>query len=317
MSIPIKNVKSFSPIKGRDQVSGGRGSIHFVTVATKLGLLIVPRTQYCLKVYRRDLIENLRVAMQVHIETLTDLFGANDNFLSSRVAKPLCIVQRNDEFLGFIMEEKKQGCYFDVRYPGGRYVRTLKYLDYFLISGHERIELAVPELSVQDRMELSLDFLQTLSLLHQKNIVVGDISGKNLIIQRKRDAARKLRVIFLDVDSFRSRHKLHPLGSESTPNWWAPENISHPEEPSTFESDVYKAALLITRFLGSASVASIPEEYIEDQSSAFLLLKSFGGHRLVETLSRCFHISPELRPSSSELLADFKSIMDEFKSITK
>jgi serine/threonine protein kinase len=246
--------------------------------------------------------------MHNYLNLLDTQLNVQSPFFTSRLARPLCIIEKDKKFLGFLMKEFNSGCTFEVQHNDGTSSTQLQEINYFLGSAQERIKLGVPSLAPYTRLKLLDDFLKTVSQLHKLEIVVGDISGKNLLLNFKVGAKTSNRVVFLDVDSFRLASKPHPLGTESTLNWWAPENIQDSSLQSTKSSDVYKAALLVKRFLHHIPESSTASYNVKKSSPTKDFLVKNEGQVLLDVLEAC-SASPKFRPSAQKLSFHFSSFV--------
>jgi serine/threonine protein kinase len=216
------------------------------------------------------------------------------------------------------MREFNEGCFFTKTYSDGQKVESLLELKVFLNSESERKRLGVPQLSTLDRIQIVADMLGTLAKLHQQGLVVGDLSGSNLLLQRKASRMGAVRVLFLDVDSFWFGGVSHPSGPESTLHWRSPEELEISSLPPSKATDVYKAALLIRRLMhqdantGSASY-DIYNSRISNQA-----LERIGGATLTKLISAALNSKITARPKAMELAYHFKAAADNLaKGVSK
>jgi serine/threonine protein kinase len=211
------------------------------------------------------------------------------------------------------MKEFREGCTFNLNLFEKPQTKSLCQLKCFLNSPNEQRVLGVPILGVSTRLLLVEDFLRTLSILHSTGIIVGDISESNLVVQRKKDAITKNRMIFLDVDSFSHVNRPNPLGAESTPGWWAPEQTGNTAQVS-HQTDVFKASLLVKRFLHHVNES--PSDSFRLKTSAVLskFLISNNGRHFKALLDKGTGSLPSERPTSKQLSAEFTKFLDHYLS---
>jgi serine/threonine protein kinase len=303
MALPVIDIRELSRLQSDPLASGGRGEVHPVYLGKQIGPG-VPPGRYLIKVYRKDLIEKRRKQMHEHLDFIDGKLENRSSYFSSRLARPLCIVNKNSNFLGFLMKELKSGSSYELHHDDGTTSTRLQELNVFLNSESERTRLGVPSLADRTRLRLMDDFLKTVSELHKMGLIVGDLSGKNLVLNFKPTAKNANRVVFLDVDSFRLSSKPHPLGPESTLNWRAPESEINPKSQSTKASDVYKSALVVKRFLHQLGDGVNDSYSIKKSSIARNYIISNGGQVLMDVLDSCYS-QQNLRPSMHKLSYHF------------
>jgi serine/threonine protein kinase len=213
----------------------------------------------------------------------------------SRLAIPIAVVEKTPgNPIGFLMREFKSGCVYTFT---GSYETSeqLQELKIFFNSRSEQKRLGTPDLSKFEIQILIGDLLNTLAKLHERGIVVGDVSHSNLVIQKE---AKKIRMIFLDVDSFSSFLEGHPLGLQRSLLYEAPEEEMG---QSSLATDVYKAALLIVRLMSQISGNSENTYAINSIEFCEQEIRAFGGGTLVEMVRRALAVSPDNRPTAAIL----------------
>jgi serine/threonine protein kinase len=208
------------------------------------------------------------------------------------------------------MPEFSNGCYFQKKYTHGPTRPSQRLLSDFLNFGAEQQRLGVPSLSLIDRLDYIEDFWKSLSLLHKKKVIVGDISPYNLILQETKGKTTRRRLVFVDVDSFQVESKQHWRMPESTLNWRAPEDDgSHAIFPSA-GSDIYKGVLLTIRLLHHAFENSSTSYSLKNPSTSTNFFEGNQGLALSRLISKGLRENPNDRPSSREIsmeLSNFKS----------
>lgn len=101
----------------------------------------------------------------------------------------------------------------------------------------------IPSPSDQQIVELLLELARTIELLHRHHIVLGDISGNNLLW-----SIEPTELLIIDCDSFRFEGTQGPSGHKESPGWMDPYLRGGPTSGS---SDVYKLGVAAFRSLWS------------------------------------------------------------------
>lgn len=170
--------------------------------------------------------------------------------LTSRFAWPIDVFGENGLVHGYSMPLAPQSCYFDLTVvrKETRQPLQLKYLFDGPYWASAAVRSAKPEASVKDRIEIAIDAVDSVNVLHSYGLSYGDVSGNNIVAR----LGEKPGVFFFDVDSIApidSRAK-SPLRS---PGWETPEDLS-PQE-----IDRSRLAILIVRLL-SEDLNAWPDE---------------------------------------------------------
>lgn len=168
----------------------------------------------------------------------TDLIRTSG--LAARLAWPLALVHDGTRPVGFIMQRAPELFTTNMEMLRGR-ERRLAELQ-FVLNGPEYT--AHRRLPVTDRWRVgALRGIATmLRNLHDRDIVVGDLSPKNLLV-----SFRKTDCFFLDCDAMQFEGR-SVLPQVETPGWEVPAG----EALATVNADAFKFAILATRlFAGS------------------------------------------------------------------
>jgi serine/threonine protein kinase len=104
----------------------------------------------------------------------------------------------------------------------------------------------VPIPSAENILELIRDLAKTLEILHRHDIIIGDLSGRNLLWTD----TPTWRVLLIDCDSFRLRGVSAVNSSKQSPDWEDPELQGG---FTTQSSDIYKLGLAAFRAIWAAS----------------------------------------------------------------
>ena len=303
MNLPVFRSSDLTP-DGEPIAVGGRGVIYRVKLV-KDTADFEDGHEFLLKVYKRDVLAKNGMAMNHHLDLVNRLLTSNSGFFDSRLARPLAVVHKNGQFVGYVMKPFQDGCTFDLKHFNGSKSVALKDFKIFLNSSAERARMGVPDLTTKEKLLLLEDFLGTLQKLHALEIIVGVISGNNLVMQSKRNGQNRLRAIFLDVDSFRASSKPNPLGSEVTPDWSVPEDKEKNRVQANKKTDVYKAALMVRRLLHQVEENTEHSYTLRKSVNTRDFLVSAGGKKLLKTIDACFSNPPITRPTALTLYEHF------------
>ena len=241
-----------------------------------------------------------------NLDSISSMLEDQFPFFYSRIAMPLAILENEkSEPVGFLMREFRKGCFYTQNRLQGK-TQALQELKLFLNSRSERRKFNTPKLSSRQTIALVGDFLNTLNSLHNRNFVVGDVSASNLIVQIDPEKPNKPRMIFLDVDSFSlSTSDFQPAGVD-TPLYVVPEHQVQPNLRPTFQSDVYKAALVIVRLLSQSSGFEGHSFDLVETEHSNEFLSARGAGFVVEILEQCLSDNPENRPPIAFLAKAWK-----------
>ncbi len=280
---------------------GGQGLLFKVSATRKLSNQVVTGREYLLKTPRRlSAIQDPSTELK-RLDALFLRLAKARGHLLSRVATPLAAVRTDEsEYIGFLMKEFSDGCYFKKSYSSGESEPVLNELKNHLIPFKERQRLSVPELDELTRLRLVADLFHTLSLIHETGLIVGDMSSSNLIVQQKPGSRNQNRIILLDVDSFLLENESEAKHSPTTLNWRSPE-----EEEGTLsasrKSDVYKAALASIRLLHQSMVLHDDTSDLFNSEEASLVLEHLGGQVLSRRFQDALSEEPPQRPAAQEI----------------
>ena len=285
---------------GGEPLASGGSALLFEVSLRKMTTRL-PIGTYLFKEYKSF---HLNAVSSNHLKSVVDrIEGNKDSKLISRLTLPLALVTQDKLFVGFLMKKLDNGCKFLLTRANGQSEDKLMRLDYFLASADVRKKLSVPELDPWRRWALILDLWETLSKLHESGVVVGDMSDKNLVIQRKAGANPRVRdrLVILDVDSFSTR--THLLNLEATTALWdCPENPAK-TLPGAKLSDVYKAGLVTVRLLYQM-VPGVPSSFkLRESNEIWNYLKKRFSPEDYELLTLILSDDPNERPSASEVFA--------------
>jgi len=199
-------------------------------------------------------------------------------------------------------------------------------LDFILHGTEFRRKHSLPVLSNKGRARITYDFLQIMSVLHNHDYILGDLSPKNMLISIDANDQIKNRILFIDTDSYRKKGSIHPLQQLHTPDWIPPECSKASEELSKLTpnanqgiinrlkidmfiqnqlTDVYKMCLAITRFYHNGEHAAI----ITSSESAYNRLCSEIGDEFANYINLGLSDNPNERPNVGKMFICFKNLL--------
>jgi DNA-binding helix-hairpin-helix protein with protein kinase domain len=190
-----------------------------------------------------------RAALEELIAVRNNMTSDEKNWLSDRTTWPESIVLDGSKMKGFLMP--LIGANFFKRYGVRANPKTVacewnylsmrnKYL------GNRNIYSEIPRVEPSQAVSVVLDLAKTIAILHQYEVVVGDISGRNLLWTD----TPALRAMIIDCDSFRMNNRPGVSPPKQSPDWEDPELSS---SLTTMRSDIYKLALAAYRAVWAAT----------------------------------------------------------------
>lgn len=206
---------------------GGQGNVHRAA--------LLPGTLY--KAYHSptqlNVAELKRLIRLVHHDPIAE--GTREHILAS-TAWPNGVVLENGTHTGLTMPEAPAR--FSVMIQGGTRLRELQ----FLIFEKKAMwaDLQLPD--ADQRRELLIGYARLFKALHSLDIIIGDVSPRNLLWSIDPYPA----VYALDCDGCRINGHPAPMPQAQTPDWADPDQEVG---VATFATDRFKLALLIIRVL--------------------------------------------------------------------
>ncbi|MET7970923.1 hypothetical protein [Micromonospora sp. NPDC005305] len=168
--------------------------------------------------------------------------------------------------------------------------------------------IGVAPVTQEVRVRLIGCIAATYALMHYAEVVIGDISGRNLVYDP--DPVRPA-VLAYDADSARLTGSRSPFGSQPhTPRWEPPEALAaarrhresygtvHPDAivAQSKSTDVYKFGLLVVRILDYGKGRAVNR----DPAAATRVLRRAGHERAARLLVRSLAEQPGDRPTLRE-----------------
>ncbi|WP_214318170.1 hypothetical protein [Nonomuraea sediminis] len=252
---------------------GGQGTVHEV-----LNRKINGQWDVAFKEYDPGVLPNLDVAA---LTAMTDLIGRlpgwDAAWLCDKTAWPAELVEAEGSVTGFLMRSVPQRYAFDLRTLSGT-VRKLATME-FLLNDDAYVSQIGLQVSDRDRLLVLADLADTLTRLHAMDIVVGDLSPKNLLFT----TGASPECFLIDCDAMRLGG-VEALPQVETPDWQIPAD----EQKGTPQSDAYKFALLAVRV------------FARDQSSTDPVRLAALSPALADLAAAGLHQPPSDRPAPEQ-----------------
>lgn len=171
------------------------------------------------------------------------------SWLSDRTTWPQTLVIDGNKMMGFLMpligpqyfrkygiraNPKKVACEWNYMSMRSKY------------ESNKNIYSEVPRVTPFGALSAVVDLCKTMAILHKYNIVIGDISGRNLLWTD----TPSLRVMVIDCDSFHPEGKSGVSPPKQSPDWEDP-TLTTPL--TTMQSDIYKLGLAAFRGIWAAT----------------------------------------------------------------
>lgn len=167
--------------------------------------------------------------------------------LDAQTAWPLCRVvdgRQGGRTAGFLMHRAPSSMTW--RTPQG--ATKLTELQ-FLLRAPRPAWQDIAQPAPGQRRELALALVRLIEQLHNRQLVLGDVSQANVLWTVRPETA----VFLLDCDGFRTTGSDPVLTQADTPDWQDPRAQPH---TATVDSDRYKAALAVARILAREAYAA-------------------------------------------------------------
>ncbi|NUR88450.1 MAG: hypothetical protein HOY71_30545, partial [Nonomuraea sp.] len=211
---------------------GGQGTVHEVRNRRING-----QWDVAYKEYEPEVLDSLDVsALGAMADLVGQLPGWDAAWLCDKTAWPAELVESGGSVTGFLMRAVPQRFAFDLRTLSGT-TRKLATME-FLLNDDAYVGQIGLQVSDRDRLLVLADLADTLARLHAMEIVVGDLSPKNLLFT----TGASPECFLIDCDAMRLRG-VEALPQVETPDWQIPLD----EPKGTPQGDAYKFALLAVR----------------------------------------------------------------------
>lgn len=174
-----------------------------------------------------------RLIRRIHVDERSQ--HARETILRS-TAWPTSVVLENGRHVGLMMPEAPPR--FSTAIGGKTRLKELQFLIFEPKPMWSEVGLPGPE----ERRELALGYVRLFKALHDAEIIIGDVSPRNLLWTLDPDPA----VYAIDCDGFRVNGYPAPTPQAQTPDWVDPDQETG---RASFDSDRFKLALLVIRIL--------------------------------------------------------------------
>jgi len=220
------------------------------------------RPRLVFKEYKEAQRPTLNVAALTGLIESVDAMPAPDRQrFSDRTIWPSHLVVRNGEVLGFLMPsiDSSYYCRYGLRANPKVVLCDWNQLIYHQGSGSlpPHMVSEVPTASPKERTGLVKDLAETLAVIHRSNLIVGDMSGKNLLW-----TLAPARVVFIDCDSFRLDGAPGACAHKESPGWVDP---TLQGAPTTRTSDIYKLGVAAYRSLWNDPSSVVTPDVVRRQ----------------------------------------------------
>jgi serine/threonine protein kinase len=172
---------------------------------------------------------------------------AEQKWFETRTVWPRTAVFDHGRLRGYIMKRIPETCW---RLHGIRKKPRSVLCDWNFLSLRNRYRSNtnlisdIPDLGTADITQLVIDLAKTIAFLHEHGVIIGDLSGRNLIWTNQ----PSLYVMLIDCDGFRIRGASGVNYTKQTPDWIDPEV----KGPTNQQSDIYKLSLAAFRAIWGA-----------------------------------------------------------------
>jgi hypothetical protein len=241
-----------------------------------------------------------------------NLEAARRTSWDTKTVWPLRVVVDGAAAVGIIMQVIPSAYFSPILLASGATTTKPAEIDLLLGADEDMRQRGLPELSVATRLRICAQIVSTYAMVHQADIIAGDISARNVVFQHDPTATR---VLLVDCDSARPRGARSAFGDQPhTPNWEPPEALAairrlqaarrDPKATASVngyksramsqskETDVYKVGLLLMRILdhGRGKTRN------RDPRQALATLRRHTSRELADILQSALDPSPQNRP---------------------
>lgn len=236
-------------------------------------LYLDPRNPtHCIKVLKTPLAGDEGRALIRLAEVARWARPSDSAQLSTRFAWPLEIFGTNDEVHGYTMPLAPASCFFELTAAKRTRRETLqiKFLTDDSYWRSAAISSAKPSVGYQDRLEIAIDCLDSMDVLHRHGLSYGDISGNNVVARLDERPG----VFFFDADSI-SPLELRAKNPLMSPGWETPDGL----DPISIDRSRF--SILVIRLL-------LEEPNVFPDWEAVSRLPNSGKEQFGESLVRCY-----------------------------
>ncbi len=195
-------------------------------------------------------------ALEKLIEVSRSMDAADKTWSEERVLTPTDAIVHNGKLRGYLMKRIPENfyCLHGVKARPKTVPCDWNFLSMRKsFAANKNLVSHVPVLSTQEVLKLLLDLAETIEILHRYDIILGDISGRNLLWTNSPEP----RVLLIDCDGFRVRGMGSVNYPKQTPDWIDPTINNNLTNQS---SDIYKLGLAAYRSVWGHPTNSPPSK---------------------------------------------------------
>lgn len=209
---------------------------------------------------------------------------------------PRAVLLRDGRAAGVLLPRVLPDFWLDLSLPSGARASVLRELQYLIARPKLLARRGVPDVDPGTRLWLLVRFVEAVALLHANDVVLGDLSVKNVLFSPENGG----RVHFLDCDALRLAGTIPAVGQPNSPGW------DDPAFPGTQnqQSDRYKLALTVLRVLARNFHTRNPDD------AAGLL-----GREYLPLLRAGLSGDPDARPPTAAWLHPLRRRAEELTSV--
>ena len=219
---------------------GGEGRVY--TVKSIPGMVYKEFIDFPGHTPNRSALEELMVLLQ-------KMTPDERTWLSDRTTWPQTLVVDGNKMKGFLMPLIGQQYFkkYGIRANPKKVACEWNYMSMrSKFESNKNIYSEVPRVTPFGALSAVADLSKTMAILHKYEIVIGDISGRNLLWTD----VPTLRVMVIDCDSFHPEGKVGVSPPKQSPDWEDPALTS---PLTTMQSDIYKLGLAAYRGIWAAT----------------------------------------------------------------
>lgn len=219
---------------------GGEGRVY--RIASMPGFVYKEFVDFPGHTPSRSALEELMVLLQ-------QMTPAERSWLADRTTWPQTLVLDGNKMKGFLMPIIGQQYFrkYGIRANPKTVACEWNYLSMReKYAQNKNIYSEIPQVTPFGALSAVVDLAKTIAILHRYQIVVGDISGRNLLWTD----TPSLRVMVIDCDSFHPEGKVGVSPPKQSPDWEDPALAS---PLTTMQSDIYKLGLAAFRGIWAAT----------------------------------------------------------------
>lgn len=315
LSTPILAMASLGPLEQLGR--GGQAVVFRAPGASVPGV----RGRLVFKRYHEDWLDGRRTAVAHSVGRLIAVRDTTPiGRLDTHSTWPVAVVSEDggpESALGVLIRELPTTCYVDtVVFTGTR--RSLWEISKQLQAPDDLARRGLPVLDPVQRLTLLARLAQFAAFLHRSGVIMGDLSGRNVVLRR--DPAGGIHPMLVDTDGYRLVGQGSHFPQGNTPDWEAPESLRASERLDRLKaaggsdsseavrlaaqanvqnqrSDVYKVALLALRLFHEGRDHTL----IRTSATAGAALQGLVGARRSAVVDAGLDGDPARRPTMAEL----------------